>query len=131
MTSIGGFSGGTTSRLVVAGPPFRMPLAARIMPPVQTEAMRRDACTRLRRRHRPAMVPQIALQSLEIGKRALRWHKAKLHQSAGGVIDEHQKRAGRRPIFEPAMVRTVDLDQLADMLTTMARLLDPLALGPR
>src|SRR3979411_3061713 len=46
------------------------------------------------------MALQITLQSLEIGKRALRWDKAKLHQSAGGVIDEHQKRAGRRPIFE-------------------------------
>jgi hypothetical protein len=56
------------------------------------------------------MVLQITLQSLEIGKRALGWDKAKLHQSAGRVIDEHQKRAGRRPIFEPAMLRTVDLD---------------------
>ena len=82
-------------------------------------------------RNRLAMVPQIALQSLEIGKGALGWDKAQLHQSAGGVIHEHQKRAGRRTILEPAMVRTVDLDQLADMLTTMARLLDPLALGPR
>src|ERR1700726_5232683 len=76
------------------------------------------------------MVLQMALQSLEIGKRALRWHKAKLHQSAGGVIDEHQKRAGRRPIFEPAMVRAVDLDQLAEMLTAMTRLLDASALHP-
>jgi hypothetical protein len=40
-------------------------------------------------RNRLAMVLQIALQSLEIGKRALGWDKAKLHQSAGGVIDEH------------------------------------------
>src|SRR6202171_1180430 len=61
-------------------------------------------------RNRLAMVLQIALQSLEIGKRALGRDKAKLHQSAGGVIDENQKRAGRRPIFEPAMVRTVDLN---------------------
>jgi hypothetical protein len=76
-------------------------------------------------RNRLAMVLQI-----EIGKRALRWDKAKLHQSAGGVIDEHQKRAERRAIFDPAMDRTVDLDQLADMLTTMARLLDAFALRP-
>src|SRR6266404_1060630 len=61
-------------------------------------------------RNRLAMVLQIALQSLEIGKRALGWDKAKLHQSAGGVIDEHQKRAGRRTVLEPAMVRTVDLN---------------------
>src|ERR1700736_6751285 len=81
-------------------------------------------------RNRLTMVLQIALQSLEIGKRTLGWDKAKLHQSAGGVINEHQKRAGRRPIFEPAMVRTVNLDQLAKMLTTMARRLDPFALRP-
>src|SRR3981081_808829 len=81
-------------------------------------------------RNRLAMVLQIALQSLEIGKRALGWDKAKLHQSAGGVIDEHQKRAGCRPIFEPAMVRAVDLDQLAEVLTAMTRLLDASALRP-
>src|ERR1700680_2404112 len=81
-------------------------------------------------RNRLAMVLQIALQSLEIGKRALGWDKAKLHQSAGGVIDEHQKRAGRRPIFEPAMVRAVDLDQFAEMLAAIPRLLDTFALRP-
>jgi hypothetical protein len=68
------------------------------------------------------MALQITLQSLEIGKRALRWDKAKLHQSAGGIVDEHQKRAGCRPIFEPAMVRAVDLDQLAKMLGCWMRL---------
>jgi hypothetical protein len=47
------------------------------------------------------------------------------------LIDEHRKRAGRRPIFKPAMVRAVDLDLLADMFTTMTRLLDALALRPR
>jgi hypothetical protein len=41
-----------------------------------------------------------------------------------------RRAAGCRPIFEPAMVRTVDLDQLAEMLTTMARLLDAFALRP-
>src|ERR1700687_1879046 len=82
-------------------------------------------------RHRLAMVLQIALHRLEIGKRALGWDKAKLHHPRGGLVDEHQKRAGRRTVLKPAMLRTVDLDQLTDMLTTVARLLDPLALGPR
>src|SRR5437899_4855193 len=68
-------------------------------------------------RHRLAMALQIALQSLEIGKRALGWDKAKLHQSAGGVIDEHQKRAGRRTVLKPAMLRTIDLHQLTNLLT--------------
>src|ERR1700674_2534433 len=61
-------------------------------------------------RNRLAIALQIALQSLEIGKRALGWDKAKLHQSAGRVIDEHQKRAGRRTVLKPAMLRTVDLN---------------------
>ena len=43
ITSSGEVSGGTTSRLVVAGPSLRTPLAANIMPPVQTDAMRLDA----------------------------------------------------------------------------------------
>jgi MFS family permease len=68
-------------------------------------------------RNRLAMVLQIALQSLEIGKRALGWDKA---SSISRLVPSsmNQKRAGRRPIFEPAMFRTVDLDQLADMLTS-------------
>lgn len=35
----GDISGGATSRFVVAALPFNMPLAAKIMPPVQTETM--------------------------------------------------------------------------------------------
>src|ERR1700680_4049244 len=50
-------------------------------------------------RNRLAIALQIALQSLEIGKCALGWDKAELHQSAGGGIDEHQEPAGGRPIF--------------------------------
>ena len=82
-------------------------------------------------RNRSAMLLQIPLQSLEIGKRALGCDKTKLHQSAGRVVDEHQKRAGWRTVLKPAMLRTIDLDQLTDMLTTVTRLLDSLALGPR
>src|ERR1700676_2287350 len=52
-------------------------------------------------RHRLAMVLQITLQSLEIGKRVLGWDKAKLHQSAGGVIDKHKKLGGPRRTSPP------------------------------
>jgi len=74
--------------------------------------------------------------SLNDAVRSLKKRLKKAVRAADGphrqcVIDEHQKRAGWRPIFELAMVRTVDLDQLTDMLTTVTRLLDPLALGPR
>jgi hypothetical protein len=77
------------------------------------------------------MLLQIDLQCLKIRKRALGGDKPDLHQPAGRVIDEHQKRAGWRTVLKPAMLRTIDLDQLTDLLTTVTRLLDPLALGPR
>ena len=36
-----------------------------------------------------------------------------MHQRAGRIVDEDQKRAGGTAILEPAMIRAVDLDQLA------------------
>src|SRR3978361_201349 len=60
-----------------------------------------------------------------------RGHKAQRHQTTSGVVHEHQESAGRTPILEPAVLAAVDLDQLAQVLTAMARLVEPLALGPR
>jgi hypothetical protein len=46
----------------------------------------------------------------KVAERALRRHKAQLHQHAGRVINEDEQGAGTGPILEPAMIRTVDLD---------------------
>src|SRR5207244_8215425 len=59
---------------------------------------------------------KIRPQRLEIGKCALGWDKTKLHQAACRIVDEHQQRAGSCTILEPAMLWTVDLDQLTDVL---------------
>ncbi len=74
---------------------------------------------------------QIALQHLKVRKGAFRRHKAQRHQAAGGIVHEHQKRAGRAAILEPAVLAAIDLDQLAQVLAAMARLVKALALGPR
>src|ERR1700682_3282023 len=81
--------------------------------------------------NRLAMLRKVALQRLKICKGALRGDKAQLHQRAGRIVDKDQKRAGGRPILKPAVLRTVDLDQFANMLTAMTRLLDTPARGPR
>ena len=45
-------------------------------------------------------------------------------QPAGGVVDIDQRRAGRRPVFNPTMVAAVNLDQLAQAVAAAARLVD-------
>src|SRR5918998_1721261 len=76
-----------------------------------------------------AMRLQIAPEHLKVRKSAFRWHKAQRHQAAGGIVHEHQKRAGWAAILEPAVLAAIDLDQLAQMLTTIARLVKAFALG--
>ena len=45
-----------------------------------------------------------------------------MHERAGGVVDEDEERAGRSAIFEPGVIRHVDLDQLARAFPPQARL---------
>jgi hypothetical protein len=56
---------------------------------------------------------EIPAQTVEIGRRALARHEAKLHQLTRGIVDEDQQGAGRAPILEPAVLAAVDLDQFA------------------
>ena len=59
----------------------------------------------------------------EVGRRALTRHEAKLHQLTRGIVDEDQQGARCAPIFEPAVLAAVDLDQLAVGFTPQARLM--------
>jgi hypothetical protein len=68
---------------------------------------------------------EIALQRLEIAEGTLRRHEPQLHQPARRVIDENQQRAGIRPILEPAMLRPIDLDELAQALPPQSQLMKP------
>lgn len=57
---------------------------------------------------------QIHLQGLKIAVRALPGCKQQGHKPAGGIVDEHQQRAGRAKL---AMLRPVDLYQFTETLT--------------
>ena len=81
--------------------------------------------------HRLAVRLQIAPEHLKVRKGAFRRHEAQRHQAAGGIVHEHQKRAGRATILKPAVLAAIDLDQLAQVLAAMPRLVKALALGPR
>lgn len=57
-----------------------------------------------------------------------------MHQAAGRIIDADEQGALRAAVFEPPMLRAIDLDELTDTVATMARLvhrLEPLpAIAP-
>ncbi|MBO1360417.1 hypothetical protein J2D73_11525 [Acetobacter sacchari] len=61
---------------------------------------------------------QIQLPRLEITVRALAGDKEQRYQAACGVVHEHQQRAGRALGTKPAVLRPVDLHQLAQTLPT-------------
>ncbi len=70
------------------------------------------------------MRAQILRQCLEIAERRLRRREVQRHQPSGRIVDEHQQRAGGRPLLEPAVIAAVDLDQFAITGPTVARLED-------
>lgn len=74
---------------------------------------------------------EIERQCLEVGEGTLGTHKAQLHQLARRIIDEHQQRARRSAILEPAMLRPVDLHQFAIGFAPQPRLMKRPALLAR
>ena len=66
---------------------------------------------------------QIAARSPEIVRGTLAGDKMQFHQAAGGIVHEHQKRAGWIPILEPPVLKAVDLDQSAQAVLAIARLM--------
>src|SRR6476646_8661076 len=75
------------------------------------------------KRDRLSITIQIGPSRLEIIKRRLRLHKLQMHQPARRVVDIDQQRALRSAPLEPPMLRSVDLDQLANATPTMPRLM--------
>ncbi len=67
---------------------------------------------------------QIGAGRMEIGEGQLRLDELQMHQPAGRVINEHQQGALRPAIFEPPMLRAVDLHQLANAVAPPSRLVD-------
>ena len=73
---------------------------------------------------RSTMIFEIKLQRLEIAERTFLAHETQLHQLAGRIIDEHQQRAWITAILEPAVLRCIDLHQLALGLASQSWLVD-------
>src|SRR5229473_2030381 len=71
-----------------------------------------------------AVAFEIRARRLEVAEGRFARREMQRHQSAGGVIDIHQQRTGRRALLEPRMVTAVDLDQLAQTRAPGAWLVD-------
>src|SRR3546814_3447335 len=74
-------------------------------------------------RHRLAMPFNIRAGRIHIGKSALALDHLEVHQLTGRVVDIDEQGALRPAILKPPMLRTVDLDQLAAAVPTIARLI--------
>ncbi|ANY82279.1 hypothetical protein BB934_28560 (plasmid) [Microvirga ossetica] len=53
-----------------------------------------------------------------------------MHQPAGGIVNVDQKRAGWAAILKPGVLGAVDLDEFADAVAPVARLVHALELLP-
>src|ERR1700738_5283681 len=80
-------------------------------------------------RHRLAVTLQIRPGRCKIVEGALALDKLQMHQPAGGVIDVDEQGATRPTTLEPPMIRPVNLDQLAQTIAPVPRLMNCLQPG--
>ena len=66
----------------------------------------------------------IALRLAHVVERRFRRHEGRVLDAARGVVDIGDQRAFRPSVLEPVMPRAIDLDELADALAPVARLVD-------
>jgi len=59
-----------------------------------------------------------------IGKEGFVRNKQQLHQPPGRIIDEHQQGTAFASLFEPGMIRAIDLDQLSITGSPLSHLVD-------
>src|SRR6266478_267457 len=81
-------------------------------------------------RHRLAVTLQIRPCRCKIIEGTFALDKLQMHQAAGGVVDEDEQGALWPPSLEPPVFRTVDLDQLAQTIAAVPRLMNRLQPGP-
>jgi hypothetical protein len=62
---------------------------------------------------------QVGRGRCEVREGRLGLHEAKLHDAAGGVVNEDQEGASRAAAFEPVVVAAVDLNELAHAFPPM------------
>src|SRR5882762_7172384 len=82
--------------------------------------------------HRLAVALKISAGRGEVVERRFALHEAQLHQATGRVVDVNQQRAARTALLEPGVLAAVDLNQFAEALAPVARLMrHPDSLSPR
>src|SRR5258705_9688760 len=81
-------------------------------------------------RHRLAVTLQIRRCRCKIIEGTFALDKLQMHQAAGGVVDEDEQGALWPPSLEPPVFRTVDLDQFAQAIAAIPRLMNSLQPGP-
>ena len=74
-------------------------------------------------RDRLAVSLQVGTRGAEVVERQFRDDKSQHHQPTGRIIDQRQQCACWTTVFEPGVLRSVDLHQLAQTLTPPARLM--------
>src|SRR6267378_15629 len=80
-------------------------------------------------RHRLAVTLRIGSGRRKIVEGALALDKLQMHQPAGGVVDVDEQGAARPATLEPPVLRPVDLDQLAQTIAAVPRLMNRLQPG--
>src|SRR5712672_1375492 len=80
-------------------------------------------------RHRLAVTLQIGAGRRKIVEGALALDKLQMHQPAGGIVNVDEQGAARPATLEPPMLRPVDLDQLAQTIAAVPRLMNRLQPG--
>src|SRR6266550_4383143 len=80
-------------------------------------------------RHRLAVTLQIGSGRRKIVEGALALDKLQMHQPTGGVVDVDEQGTARPATLEPPVLRPVDLDQLAQTIAAVPRLMNRLQPG--
>src|SRR5260370_42680293 len=75
------------------------------------------------------MALQISSRRRKIIEGALALDKLQMHQPAGGIVDVAEQGATRPAALEPPVFRPVDLDQLAQAIAPVPRLVNRLQPG--
>ncbi len=73
--------------------------------------------------HRLAVALEVVPGGFAVGEEGLVRHKPQLQQLTGGIIDIDQQGAARPAVFEPVVIRAIDLHQLAQTRPPLAQLM--------
>jgi hypothetical protein len=73
------------------------------------------------------MLAQVPSSGFKVVERRLRVAEQQLHETAGGVVHEHEQRATLAAVLEPLVVAAIDLNELTQARSAPARLVYAIA----